>query len=291
MFILLDFDYRHLFRALFNVPVKRNKGLATLTNGSVINEKQLQLYGNFLNLRERVEFRKRIIGCDRVLFFPKWDLDGPDIRYFGEYNPPPENIHNLTSFRAGPWVLDGRQMVADAKDIGIMLAESVLYKTKDPVTIAIYSPFSTEFEAQRGWNLGRGPFDAFWSGIRKAADQIHLLYPFIQFLAVSDINPYVEITKVCHVQWKKKNEVEIVPNLFQAIPGDAFGLTGFSELEEEILLENKIPKEFLFNVLIFGAQIQNSYLVQKFRNDVWNPRARLGLLHSRQQNKYPCLSK
>jgi hypothetical protein len=286
LFILIDFHARHLFRAFFSVPVKRNKGLATLTNGSVINEKQLSHYGDFLNLRERVEFRKRIVGLKQTLFFPKWDLDGPDLRYFGDWNPEASITHPSTSFKAGPWILDGRQMVADAKDIGLMLAETVLYQIPNGKETLIYvqSPFTTEFTSQRQWNLGKGPFDAFWSGIRKAADVLQVHYPNLKFVAVYETNPFQELTKTCFVDWKKPEEIDLMDN-FYAVPCDSFGIVGQSGDEEKIVAKQNIPPNFLLQMFSPTTKLAYSNFVKTFRTPLWNPQTRLSLLQTRQQNK------
>lgn len=255
-------------------------------NGSVINEKQLNNFGDFLNLRERVEFRKRVLGFRNVLFFPKWDLDGPDLRYFGDWNPEATLNHPSTSFKAGPWVLDGRQMVADAKDMGLMLAETVLYQLSSQTDISIYiqSPFTTEFISQRQWNLGRGPFDAFWSGIRKAADALQSTYPFIKFVAVCETNPFLELTKTCFVSWKKPEEVDLNSD-FYAVPSDPFGIIGLGAEEESIVSKQKIPNNFLLQMLLPTTKIATSTFVKTYRTPLWNPQARLPLLQTRQQNK------
>jgi hypothetical protein len=286
LFILIDFNIRHLFRAFFSVPIKRNKGLATLANGSVINEKQLSSFGDFLNLRERVELRKRIVSYKQVLFFPKWDLDGPDLRYFGDWNPDAVLVHPSTSFKAGPWVLDGRQMVADAKDMGLMLAETSLYRNAsgEDIVIYIHSPFPTEFISQRQWNLGKGPFDAFWSGIRKASDVLHPKYPQVKFIAVSDVNPYGELTKACFVDWKKPDEVDYEKGFF-AVPGDPFGVVG-SSVDETLIMEKcKISANFLLQLFLPTTKTTYSQFVQTYRTSLWNPSTRLALLQTRQQNK------
>ena len=286
--VLVDFDPRHVFRALFHVPLARAKGLATLADGRVVNEKQLGSLGDFLTLKERVEFRHRVLCIGNTFLVPRWDFDGPDMRFFGDWNPPAEKIHALSSLTAGPWVLDGRQMVADARDMTLLMAEAALALrgASANITLQILSPVPVDFEAQRGWKLARGPFDAWWSGVRKAADTLASSCPTVKVVAVDDTNPCAECTRALHVSWSKEvDETHIV-----CVPCDPFALFGSSTVEQKWLQKEGVQTSTLAGHLMMGMMtntipIRVSTLVPSQRHAVWNPKVRLALLNPKPENK------
>jgi hypothetical protein len=286
--VLVDFDPRHTFRALFHVPLARSKGLATLTDGRTVNEKQLASVGDFLSLRERVEFRHRVVCIGNTFLVPRWDLDGPDMRFFGDWNPPKEKIHAASSLSAGPWILDGRQLVADARDMTLLMAEAALalHGTSSPVTLQILSPVPIDFEAQRGWKLSRGPFDAWWSGVRKAADTLATLCPTVKLVAVDDTNPYAECTRPVQVTWSKEaDEIGIV-----CVPCDPFAILGSSPCEQRWLKREGVSLTTLAGHLMMGimtntVSLRVSTIVPSQRHAVWNPKVRLALLNPKPENK------
>ena len=288
MLVLVDFDPRHVFRALFHVPAARAKGLATLADGRVVSEKQLSSVGDFLTLKERVEFRHRVVCLGNVFLFPRWDLDGPDMRFFGEWTPPADKIHPTTSLTAGPWVLDGRQMVADARDMTLMLAEAALamHGPSSNVTLQILSPVPAQFEAQRGWKMNRGPFDAWWSGVRKAADTLAAVCPSLQLVAVSDTNPFADCTRPLHISWRAKADALGIV----CTPCDPFALPGTSEAEQSALQTLGLSKSTLYPQLMMGIianmiPVRVSTLVPSQRHMLWNPKARLAIFNPKPENK------
>lgn len=273
---------------MFHVPAARAKGLATLADGKIISEKQLPSVGDFLTLRERVEFRHRVVCLGNVFLFPRWDLDGPDMRFFGEWNPSGDKVQQTSSLVAGPWVLDGRQMVADARDIALLLAEAALavHGPSTAVTLQIMSPVPVQFEAQRGWKMNRGPFDAWWSGVRKAADTLAAVCPSLQVVAVCETNPFAECTRPLHISWKPKpDESGIV-----CVPCDPFGLPGTSDAEQAALGRVGVSFASLVPQLMMGlvaniVPVRVSTLVPSQRHMLWNPKARLSILNPKPENK------
>ena len=286
--VLVDFDARHVFRALFHVPVARSKGLATLSDGRVVNEKQLAGLGDFLSLKERVEFRHRVVCVGNTFLVPRWDLDGPDMRFFGEWNPPADKVHTASSLTAGPWILDGRMLVADARDMTLLMAEAALALrgADTPVTLQILSPVPMDFESQRGWKLARGPFDAWWSGVRKAADTLATLCPTVKIVAVDDTNPFAECTRTLHVTWSKTvDESQVV-----CVPCDPFAFFGGSQTEQQRLALEGLPAPALAGQLMMGLMtgavpVRVSTLVPSQRHVVWNPKTRLSVLNPKPENK------
>ena len=220
--------------------------------------------------------------------FPRWDLDGPDMRFFGEWNPTADKIHPTSSLTAGPWVLDGRQMVADARDMTLLLAEAALAVKgpSNPVTLQIVSPVATQFEAQRGWKMNRGPFDAWWSGVRKAADTLANVSPSVKIVAIADTNPFAECARAVHISWKAEvDDLGIV-----CVPSDPFSLPGASHLEQTVLRSVGMSFSTLGAHLMMGLvaniiPIRVSTLVPSQRNILWNPKARLAILNPKPENK------
>lgn len=267
-----------------HLPSSRDAGIATLFSGERVNEKRLSEYGKFLTLRERVEYRKRVLALSsRVLSFPRWDLDGPDLRYFGEWNPPESSIHAPTCIRAGPWVLDGRQLVADAKDTAIMLIEAVV-RMGGNRTLLIQSGWPSEFFGLRGWSFGSGPRSAWWSGVRKAVDVAgDLLRTYnirVCALETDGKNPYEGLTSASttiEFQSSVTEEQFSDPSVIVAVPCDPFAIVGSTLLESHMNVKPVFASAACMSVLYRGAVLQTSY-APWFRNKQWNPRARLNLL-------------
>jgi len=252
--MFVDFDITHWTRALFCVPLKRSRGIATLWDGTTISEKKLD--STYLSLKERIEFRKRVFALTRNLFsFPKWDIDGPDIQFFAQSS----RVSSKDIF-VGPWILDGRKLVADAKDMALMLAEAVKHAGGNKVQII--NPFPKDFQTQRGWNVGAGIFFCFWSGVRKAAECSD-----IKFYAVSEANPFPFFD--CPVEWGP-----LLDDVPVACPSDAFACMGTSKDEERF-----------FNIDVFQniskmsiEHVKRATLCVKHRNPFWNPKDILHLL-------------
>lgn len=288
MFVVVDFDPRHVFRALFHVPVHRSKGLVTLADGRTVHEKQLPSMGDFLTLRERVEFRHRVVALGQNLcMFPRWDFDGPDMRFFGEWKT---NVSKTEPYHmeAGPWVLDGRQLVADARDITVMLVEAaqILQGTTDPLTLCIHSPVPISFQSQRGWDLKRGPYDAWWSGVRKAAETLANECPHVTLVAVAETNPFAELTRASHVQWSTTNLAGAVV----CEPCDPFTILGGGAEDAATLTAHGMSPTFVLANLMMGllgnfVPVRSSIMVPRLRHPLWVPRDRLSLLNPKGENK------
>ena len=234
-------------RALFNVPMQRRHGIATLWDGSQISEKKLD--ETYLSLKERVEFRKRVFMVSPTFIsFPKWDVDGPDIQFFQT------KIGNEKDIFLGPWILDGRKLVADAKDIGLLIAEAAIKSGGNRVQIL--NPFPFDFKTQRGWGVGKNLFYCFWTGIRKAAECVD-----IQFVAISDVNPYCF---ECKVEWKTSPSDELI-----AVPCDPFAFLGSTEIEKPFLQNINLLQSFFY---LQSKSVYKASLCATHRNPFWNPR-------------------
>lgn len=257
--------------------MKRFKGLATLGTGQIANEKQLASLGDFLSLRERVEFRQRVFACGTLLFFPKWDMDGPDLRFFGDWT----TVSKPGCLQVGPWSIDGRQLVADAKDIGVMLAEAAsrLHPDTD-VKLGIVSPFGTEVVGHRGWSFGRTLFDAFWSGIRKASEVLSMKLPHVQFHAIADVNPFAEFKRQTFVVWTPA--ASVTDDMLVAVPGDAFSVLGNTDEEAAWIQKRCVDTpsaKLMLGLLTQTVPVHTSVLASQLRTNLWNPKARLQLLN------------
>jgi hypothetical protein len=192
-----------------------------------------------------------------------------------------------SSLAAGPWVLDGRQLVADARDMTLLMAEAALalHGSRD-IKLQVLSPVPLDFEAQRGWKLSRGPFDAWWSGVRKAADTLASLCPNVKLVAIEETNPFAECTRTLHVSWSK----DVDASGILCVPCDPFALMGSSALEKEWLQREGIPLSALAGQLMMGMMTNTiptrvSTLVPTQRHAVWNPKTRLALLNPKPENK------
>jgi len=254
--ILVDFDVCHWTRALFCVPVKRKKGIATLWDGSEISEKKLG--DTYLTLKERIELRRRVFVLTPLsMSFPKWDIDGPDIHFFAQNGRvSPKDI------TVGPWTLDGRKLVADAKDCALMIAEAA--KKAGRKCVQIINPYATSFATQRGWIVGAGVFFCFWSGVRKASECTDM-----KLIAVSETNPYPFFD--CAVEWTTYNENEMV-----ACPCDPFACIGSTDEEIKYLGNVKIFESI--SKIIASGNISRATLCVANRNQFWNPKEILQLL-------------
>jgi hypothetical protein len=255
-FILVDFDVTHWTRALFCVPIKRKRGIATLWDGSEVNEKKLD--ENYLNLKERIEFRRRVFQLTpRVISFPKWDIDGPDIHFFAQ-----NGRSSAKDIIVGPWTLDGRKLVADAKDCALMIAEAA--KATGLKTVQIINPYSTNFVTQRGWNVGAGVFFCFWSGVRKASECTD-----VKFVAVCETNPYPFFE--CAVEWAPFKE-----DIAVACPCDPFACIGSTDEEVHFLKDVNIFDSI--SKVITRGNVRKATLCIRHRNQFWNPKDILQLL-------------
>lgn len=191
-----------------------------------------------------------------LISFPKWDIDGPDIHFFAQ-----NGRANSKDLAVGPWILDGRKLVADAKDTALMIAEAMRREGK--TSIQIINPYSINFVTQRGWNVGKGLFYCFWSGIRKAAECV----PDISFIAVSDANPYPFYE--CAVQWKPLGEGLV------ACPSDPFACMGSTEAESPFFNDDVSANISKF---ILHSDVSRASLCLVHRNQFWNPSDVLNLL-------------
>lgn len=241
-----------------------------------------------MTLRERVEFRHRVIALGTSLcMFPRWDLDGPDMRFFGEWK---SNVPKMEPFhmQAGPWVLDGRQLVADARDMTVMLVEAaqLLRGTVEPIVVCIHSPIPDSFQSQRGWDLKRGPYDAWWSGVRKAAETLANECPHVKLVAVAETNPFAGYTRTSHVEWKTCN----VEGAVVCEPCDPFSILGGGPEDAGTLTAHGMTPALVLAHLMMGllsnlVTVRTSIMVPRLRHPLWVPRDRLTLLNPKGENK------
>ena len=174
---------------MFAVPMTRKDSLATLFDGSIVSEKSLS--SEYLSLEERVTYRRRVMLFTKneqgVCFFPTWDFNGPDLSYFGEWKPA----------AACPWHVDGRKLVADAKDRVLQMVEAA--KARGHKRLLVYEGVPHTLTLNRGWKLQSMPWLAFYAGVRKAAEVTDM-----EIVAVSEHNPYEGIASC--VPWITKVE-------------------------------------------------------------------------------------
>lgn len=191
-----------------------------------------------------------------LISFPKWDIDGPDIHFFAQ-----NGRAGSKDLIVGPWTLDGRKLVADAKDMALMIAEAV--RQSGNASIQIMNPYSTNFSTQRGWQVGRGLFYCFWSGVRKAAECV----PDVTFIAISESNPYPFYE--CAVKWRPLEEGLV------AVPSDPFACLG-STMEEAPFFTPSVYKSI--SKFILQNRVSRSHLCPQYRNQYWDPNDVLHLL-------------
>lgn len=274
---LCDFDVRHLPRALFCVPAQKSGLLVTMHDGHLMTQKQAVSKGGFLTLRERVQFRRRVsILNSRLLIFPLWDFDGPDLRFFGEFHGmvPECDGPFPTHFEVGPWVIDGRLVVADAKDMVVMMAEAAA--GKGVKKLAIRNPYGTDMSTGRGWSLGRSLHDAFWSGVRKAADA--LIGKGMEIVAVAEKNPF---------------SVDTFAKFSESVPWDAAECVGFEAFAlAEASLAEVLPRHGisstppLLTCFIAAGNSARSQWQPELRTKLWDPEQRLQILPPENKAKW-----
>lgn len=270
----IDFEQAKLNRALCNVPTFRQGGFVNMGTTKV-PEKTLS-YPLYLNLVERVELRKRIhflYKSNMALgFYPAWDFDGPDLPYFGEY----KGQLKSTSVEAGPWSLDGRQMVADVKDRMLQAAEAanILYPHQK-INIYVREMVPKQFTNNRNWNMKDKVWQAFWSGVRKAQEVVKTISPNIQFIAVtpsSDTTPFEWQDEEKRMPWSKDftninlNEINIY-----LIPCDPFAVIGSTQIENEVLTAFGINRMKDIYYPNFFNSIQSTW-PSLYRHKLWNPK-------------------
>ena len=263
-----DFPPEQLPRARGAVPVSRANGMAmiyTPTGMQEVSEKTLR--APFLSLLDRVLYRKRVELCvdplksEAVLHFPMWDFNGPDLHYFSTWNTGEKKFH---AFRVGPWDVDGRQLVADAKDRVLQMIEAAEYtKTHSgkAVRLVIHNDASN-ITLQRGWSMGNRPWLAFFSGVRKACEA----RPF-PILVVSPTNPYDGMTRANPVAWFTE-----APE-FDGISIHCYPIDPFAMYSSEVY---KRMQDALGDASINCQTFQSTLPVQ-FRSPMWNPMTKLGV--------------
>jgi len=276
----IDFEPEKLSRALLNVPLQRQGGFALISQGRV-PEKTLA-YPLYLSLIERVELRKRIhfLSSPKLGFgfFPAWDFDGPDLPYFGEY----KGALKSTSIEAGPWSLDGRQLVADIRDRMLQAAEAVTLLWSEPikrqarVRIHIWEICSREYVNNRNWNMKDKIWQAFWSGVRKAREVLASICPYIDLVAVtpsSDTTPFLWQDEEKRMPWCQDvdptllNTEEI--NVFLT-PCDPFAALGSTTAEHRILAKFGLGPNNIYFTNFFS--FHRSTWPETYRHKLWNPK-------------------
>ena len=250
-----DFPLENFHRAMFAMPIKRKNALATVFDGTLKTVSEKSLSTAYLSLTERVTYRRRVMlfSNDRrgAVVYPTWDFNGPDLSYFGEWK----------SSRACPWVIDGRKLVADAKDRVLQMVEAA--KARGLKRLLIYDGIPHTLTLTRGWELGSVPWLAFWAGVRKAAEVAGM-----EIVAVTDHNPYEDIASP--VAWTK--EVDIEDGDVACHPCDVFSSFVYDTKVGTILMRlfaDAPPIEYLFSwIPVFPY---TSTLHTKHRNAHWNP--------------------
>ena len=240
---------------MFAVPLKRNASLATIFDGTTVSEKSLS--SAYLSLAERVTYRRRVMLFSNTIrgavVYPTWDFNGPDLSYFGEWKP---------SEGKCPWDIDGRKLVADAKDRVLQMVEAV--KVRGLKRLLIYDGIPHTLTLARGWTLGSVPWLAFWAGIRKAAEVAG-----VKIVAVTEHNPYENI--VSPVAWT--NEIaEKLEGDVVCYPCDAFSSFLYDTKLGGILMDLFVdapPVEHLFSWIPMSTH--TSTLHAEHRNIHWNP--------------------
>ena len=253
----------------------RKNSIVTLSNGNTCCEKQCT---SLLSLRERVYLRRRVTHIAKagkhVLVYPRWDFDGPDIQYFGKWQRKEGALDSYT-FRAGHWILDGRQLVADAKDRIVQMIEACMHSVTLPTKVHILPPVTKQYTTLKGWDMGNHVWNAFWSGVRKGADVAHRYG--ITLVAVCANDPYEQFR--LHSDCRVEHVAELPSDAaVTAISQDPFSFL-FAPSELEILYANSISLESYF-VMLTQATCKQSSLVTEERNPLWKPNEKLDLLHT-----------
>ena len=281
----IDFHPNLFARAIYHVPLWRQKGVATITgqNGAIttVNEKLLTSE-LFLTLRERVEFRKRVhvFALDKTLalFYPNWDLDGPDLPYFGEWKP--TVFDRTTAVAAGPWMLDGKALVADAKDRTLQMVEACI--KHEVHELRLLSGFPIDYTNNRGWTMGRGPWMAWWSGVRKAAEVVARLHPSFVISACVDTNPYDGMAKVppnIRIRCVEDAKFDRSQSCAFSYAIDPFASLLWNPSLQYVLSQMQLPIHPNYvSSLLNTTTLYPSTFPATHRHVAWNPHAKLRVL-------------
>lgn len=284
----VDFHPSAFPRCVFHVPLQRRNGIATILNPRcltdpaapvIVTVPEKALDATYLTLKERVEYRKRVhlfsTADKHLLFYPAWDLDGPDLPYFGEWKP--KVFDKTTAVEAGPWILDGKMLVADMKDRVLQMVEVCMAHGIEE--LCIVGPFRPSYSNQRGWNMQKGPFMAFWSGVRKAAEILDTRSYKLRIVAQVYDNPYEGLTHALPncLMWQREASDSA------SIRAYAYPIDGFSSMCWNSFLLAEIAKMYaplkdkpaLFMESLQSSNVRVSQLQAKHRHPVWNPIAKL----------------
>jgi hypothetical protein len=178
---------------------------------------------------------------------------------------------------AGPWSLDGRQMVADVKDRMLQSAEAakLLFKN-NKINIYVREMVPKEFSNNRNWNMKDKVWQAFWSGVRKAQEIVKTISPNIQFIAItpsSDTTPYEWQEEEKRMKWYKNIpfplQMQDEINMFLT-PCDPFAALGSTYIENEILAKFGLGSRDMYYPQFFQAY--QSTWPSMYRHKLWNPK-------------------
>ena len=250
-----DFPIASLQRALFAVPLSRTGAIVHVWDGTqlkTVSEKSLS--SAYLSLEERVTFRRRVMlftsGQRGVIFYPTWDFNGPDLPYFGEWKPR----------SACPWDIDGRKLVADAKDRVLQMVEAA--KFRGMKRLFVYEGAPHTLTLKRGWKLGSMAWLAFFAGVRKASEVAGM-----DIVAVTETNPYEGLSTA--IEWCQPRDVILGDRDLACHPCDVFSYLPYDPTAASIL------KPFFDGPMdVFSWIPMSSYtstLSQKHRNAYWSP--------------------
>lgn len=283
----VDFAASRLPRALLNVPVTRKQGVATIftmkqnaygapvTESHSVPEKTLQP-PQYLSLVERVELRRRAHlfsrGSRGCAITPAWDFEGPDLPYFSEYA---SALHS-TSIKAGPWVIDGRQLVADAKDRVLQVAEAIAgrWGTDAVAHLYVMEPFARDYETKRGWKIGEGIWSAWWSGVRKAREALSAAFPSLVLHAItpsSEETPFAWQPEAARMSWARSLPEELndaQPSIVM-VGCDPFASLGSSDVEKAALAFANIPQTL--TAWVAASPVYQSTWPAAHRHPLWKP--------------------
>lgn len=244
-----DFPLTSLHRAMFAVPLFRNDSMVNVWDGiklQTVSEKSLS--SAYLSLEERVTFRRRVMlvlnGQQGILFYPTWDFNGPDLPYFGEWKPR----------SACPWDIDGRKLVADAKDRVLQMVEAA--KFRGMKRLLVYEGAPHTLTLKRGWKLGSIAWLAFFAGVRKASE-----VAVMDIVAIADTNPYEGVTT--SMTWKQSHVME--DGDVACHPCDVFSYLPYNPKVSTLL------NETAHDMYSYPMASFTSTLPQKHRNVYWNP--------------------
>ena len=268
LFSWCDFPVEQINRSTY-VPISRADGAAVISTPHglrTVSEKSLG--PPYLSLFERVLYRKRVSlyfnGEKGVLLFPLWDFNGPDLPYFSTWS---SGQQKPGTFKVGPWDVDGRELVADAKDRTLQMIEAGLFTkfhTGKNVRLAIYND-DMDVKLHRGWTMGNKAWLAFFSGVRKACEsQAFPVY------AVSSKNPYEGMTRTNPVVW-----TDSLPE-FDGITIHCYGNDPFAMVSQE-----NMARVHTLGSTCAPPQTMKSVLPAMFRSPLWNPMTKLGVFHEK----------